>query len=794
MSRLVLLLLFSGISQAVDRVDLGGRWERRIGGKLYDVIDVPSSYRPVGAAVLSRAFDLPSFDANRRVVLRFEGVAHEARVSVNGVESGRLGPWTPYEFDVTKSVRRGANRIEVEVNDWQTPLGPSGAWEAYGGIVRETFIEIRPEAFVENVRVRYSLNASRDAVAGSIDVFLSSTRPSQGKVTARLTRAASTVSAGRAIAIAAGPQDVTLPFELKTPELWSPETPNLYRIEVTLDAKSGPHVFEALTGFRDLKILGPDFLLNGTRLVLRGVCRHDLWHNQGHTMRADQIEQDLRMIKGMGANFVRLVHYPHDRRVVEAANRIGLFVTEESGLVWIDTRQLSRQSIETGLDNLERTVRRDWNAPSLFAVFLANESAPDAGVIREFIKRIRPLAPAQFLSTARLDVLEKTLAASKRVFDETGLDFYTYHPYSYDADVFEEAAREFPGKPLLFSEWGGSAVGQSPILLKGSVDAIARLVQEHRVAGHSFWSWADLPEFSRGGDELADGILISGVVREDRTPKPDIYLGLAGLFRRPAEPSSELPGELRLLAPQAPSIAPPREFVPVSLANITGGPEQKEAWTAFEALMEPFWKAHSFTRRHWQETGRKMWFWKEGKLNARSVPFDLPARGGRVTPVLLTVGHSKIEIPIQLDRVAALHVLGNVTFPDGYPIAGRLGDTVGRYTIEYVGGVRREYPLRLGYEVARANMIAFASRVDPIAVAAERVAVYTKDPVREAYQILMLSLPTEGSKSVARLVCEFWGRLGARHLPPPSMHHDGPAAPDGQALAIFGITAEQSAP
>ncbi|MCZ2077673.1 MAG: hypothetical protein LC130_22040 [Bryobacterales bacterium] len=789
MRRFLLLLFAASLLVRASSVDLGGRWERRIGGQLYDLINVPSSYRPVGTATLARTFQLTALGPDSRAILRFEGVAHQARVQINGGEVGRLGPWTPYEFDVTSRVRAGANDVQVEVTDWQTSLGPSAAWEAYGGIIRDVRVDIRPAAFIENVHVRYSLTPTRDRASGSIEVYVNTGTASKGRVVASLIRdGAVSVTASRDAVLQAGLQTIHLPFDLPSPDLWSPDRPDVYEARVTLETAVGRHEFTAETGFRQLAIQGSDFLLNGERLVLRGVCRHDLWHNQGHTMRSEQIEQDLRMIKGMGANFVRLVHYPHDRRVVEWANRIGLFVAEESGLVWVDTRQLTPETISAGLGNLERTIRRDWNAPSVFSFFLANESAPDLNVLREFVRRMRPLTPGIFLSTARLDTPEKTLAASKRMFDEAGLDFYTYHPYSYSARVFEEVAREFPGKPLLFTEWGGSAVGQSAILLKGSVDAISRLVVERRVAGHAFWSWADLPEFSRGGDELADGILISGVVGEDRTPKPEVYRGLAGLFRRPITPNPELPGELSVISsPRPPSAG--AEFVTLPLGEAIRAPAQGKAWKTLEEQMKQFWASHDFTRRHWDQTGQALWFWSEGRIMLGGVPFDPPAIKGRVRPLVLTTAATLIEIPIERDRIRKLHVLGNVTLPDGYPMRGRPGETLGRYIIEYGDGERKEHPLRLGHELARANMIAVATRVDPVATSTERVAVFTKDRIREAYQVLRLSLAVK-PKRVHRLLCEFNPEAPAAEGPPSSTHHDVGPAPNAHSLLIFAVTAE----
>ena len=521
-------------SQARNRISLTGSWERWIGSQPHDVIGVPSSYRPLGVATLRRTIDINALKPHQRVIFRFEGITHQGIARINRKEIGRMGPWTPYEFDVTNQILPGENQVEVEIADWQVPLGPGAGWEVYGGIIRDVYLEVRSDPYIENAHLQCVLNSTMDLARCDLDVSLLSTARDQGKLTAELLLGATAVQhTVKELDIVAGPSVASVTFELKGPALWSPEVPNLYTLRIKLESSNGEDLFSAETGIRDLRIRGDKFFLNGQPLVLRGVCRHDIWENQGHTLTLVQIEQDMRMIKNMGANFVRLVHYPHDRRVVEAANRIGLLVTEESGLVWVDFRKLSRETIEAGLQNLERTVQRDWNSPALFAMLLANESAPTVEVTQEACRRIRSLAPSLFLSTARADSPEVSdFVGSKRIFDEGGLDFYTYHPYDFDAGVFEKTVLGFPGKPLVLTEWGGRAVGQSPALMKESTDEIGRLVESGRLAGHSYWSWSDLPEFSRGGTEMENGILTSGVVTENRTPRPEVYLSLASLFRR----------------------------------------------------------------------------------------------------------------------------------------------------------------------------------------------------------------------------------------------------------------------
>src|SRR5205807_2111964 len=114
-------------------------------------------------------------------------------------------------------------------------------------------------------------------------------------------------------------------------------------------------------GFRSFAIRGRMFEWNGKPLVLQGVCRHDMWHEQGFTLTTAQMRQDMVAIKQLGANFVRLVHYPHHRYIVDLAEELGLLVTEEPGFWQVDFDNLPRAQIEAGLATLAATIRRDWN-------------------------------------------------------------------------------------------------------------------------------------------------------------------------------------------------------------------------------------------------------------------------------------------------------------------------------------------------------------------------------------------------------------------------------------------------
>ena len=164
---------------------------------------------------------------------------------------------------------------------------------------------------------------------------------------------------------------------------------------------------------------------------------------------------------------------------------------------------------------------------------------------------------------------------------------------------------------------------------------------------------------------------------------------------------------------------------------------------------------------------------------------------GHTRPLVVIPCQESLEIPLDL-RADRLHFLGNVTLPDGFPITGRFGEVMARYVLIYDDGERQEVPLRWGVEVARSNMVAVGSRIDPSTAHGERVIVYSKDITREVYQTRLLSLDLK-QKKVVRLRCELVDQQVVGTAPPPDMHHArGPAlAPGDNALLLFAITAER---
>lgn len=764
------------------RVDLNGIWERHVNGTLVDSIQVPSSQRPSGFYHLKRTFLLPKPTPGVRTLIHFDAITYHGRAFVNGHDLGTMGPYVPYEFDITSQTREGSNSVDVAIADLspdptgagkdEISLGINPGWEAYGGIIRDAYVELRPAAFIDNVRLGYELEGDYVRAICRAKLFLSSSVITSGQVEVTLRQGQAEVARSQAkVDISKGSNEVELPFELTAPALWSPEEPNLYRLTATLRTEAGSDRFECQTGFRQLVTRGRTFELNGKPLVLNGVCRHDLWKDQGFTLTRSQMEQDMRAIKALGCNFVRLVHYPHHRYIVDLADQLGLLVTEEPGYWQVDFKSIPRSMIDLGIHIMDRTIRRDWNSPSVFAWLLGNESRLTVAYLSEgkaLCDRLDPIS--RFVSFGSDSRKEE----AKPMFEESRLDFFDQHPYTYDVEEFNRQAEFFgAGKPLIFSEWGGKAIGQSEIIMQKTVDKLLDLVEAKQLAGHMFWSWQDLPEFSRVDAEMNDGILESGVVTEGREPRQQVVMELARLFQ--GWRHEDLPVDTR------PAILPLRQspwssksrFTPLSLQSLAEGSKGQRAWSELESRMAQHWSESNetgFSRNQWKRTGGKLKFWRESQVEIAGAPFHFALIEGLVRPLILTPNSPEITIPLAVN-CTALHVLGHVTLPDGFPPMGHPGEIVATYTLHFSGGRTQDVPIRNGIEVARANLVWGATRIDSVATAAQRALSFTKDWAREQYQVLLFSLPVGGGR-----VESITARLAVQQPP----------------LLLFAITAEQS--
>jgi beta-galactosidase len=326
----------------------------------------------------------------KRIYLHFEGANQVADVFVNNAFAGRhSGGYTAFTVDVTKFVKFGAagdNVIAVQVDNSHNPFIPplSVGYALYGGIYRDVWL-------VATDAVHFTMT---DHGSSGIAVTTPAVSRERGTVAVRGTvtndagasRQLEIVSAvldasGRAVAerrtplvagAASASWEQTLP-DVASPHLWSPDDPYLYSVRT--DLYEGGTLRDRVTsplGFRWFSF-DPQkgFALNGAKLQLRGTNRHQDYAGIGSALSNDLHRRDMEIIKEMGANFVRLAHYPQDPAVLDAADRLGILIWEEIPVVnYITPSPEFTHNAETMLSEM---IRQHRNHPSVIMWGTMNE-------------------------------------------------------------------------------------------------------------------------------------------------------------------------------------------------------------------------------------------------------------------------------------------------------------------------------------------------------------------------------------------------------------------------------------
>lgn len=722
-----------------EKIDLNGYWDWALPGGMWQPKKVPSSYFCVGVSTFQKQVAL-ALAPGKRAFLCFDGIAYHGKVWFNGARLGEMLPYVSYRFELTGHILEGANLVRVEIEDITADYGPTGGWEDYGGITRDVYIQVYDAVHIADVQWLCTLNESYTAAHCGVNVSLDGSQASAAvRLSVRLSLNRQSVYQGeKVVQTTAVPILESFLFGVENPLLWSPESPVLYDLEVTLDAGESRDVRQQKVGFREFKAVGSRLHLNGQEIYLKGVARHEMWgDDQGFTLSRAQVEQDLKMIKAMGANFVRLVHYPHSRMTIELCDQLGLMATEEPGLWWSD---LTDEAICTSaLAIMEKTVLRDRNSPSVVAWLLYNECVFNGA--EEYLRRGKALCnrldPGRLVSAANcLDPVE-----AKRVFDQVGLDFYTMHPYSYEPNLMIKALEVLRGKPAVFTEWGGYLFVDNPNLKVWFKKVISEYAHNRdpkpNLAGMAYWQFQDVFQFSRGLPACVDGSLTEGLVDKYRSKKPmfDFMSDLFAAVDRPAVAVDPIEITRQLAYGED-----TQAVIPIDISRQQASGAQSAAW---EQVLNNLKVFQSIGQNQPRRTrGPEIIQVVE---NAGGLKVKLSGR-----PLILASSGQSITLECGL-AARKLYFLGQTSFFDGYPLRGRLGEVIARYTIFYADGTQQVIPLRNGYEMASASMIARTSRIDATAVNTRRVMILHLDEDWEVYQVGCLEVETEREKVIDRI-------------------------------------------
>jgi beta-galactosidase/beta-glucuronidase len=310
-------------------------------------------------------FSIPQYWRNRIVRLVFEGSMTDTEVWINGKSAGPIhqGSFYRFKYDITPLLKFGeTNLLEVTVSKESSNASINNAerlgdyWN-FGGIFRPVYLESLPPAFIDWTAIDARADGSF-SINVNIDGQLSDVSRVEGQIVDASGRpVGSSFSAG----IDTDQRLARLQTSLSQPRLWTAETPNLYRVRLSLIGKSGTlHNITERFGFRTFEVRkGDGFYLNGQRILLKGINRHSFWPDSGRTLSRQISVDDVHLIKSLNMNAVRMSHYPPDAHFLELCDELGLYVLDELA-GW----QRSYDTA-TGQRLIGQMIQRDVNHPSI---------------------------------------------------------------------------------------------------------------------------------------------------------------------------------------------------------------------------------------------------------------------------------------------------------------------------------------------------------------------------------------------------------------------------------------------
>jgi len=420
--------------------------------------EAPGYWRGVGW--YRKRFRLASQYSGRRVFLEFEGASSVAEFWLNGEGIGEhKGGYTSFEFDVTRYAKFGEpeNVLTVKVDNlFRSTLPPTVKtdYTFYGGIYRDVWLRITQPTYIADV-VWLTPSVSESGAALEIRSRLVNETPQaqeltllqevlnpQGQVIRTLSHPARVSPRGRV--------EVAQDAAVENPLLWSPDSPNVYRLRSSLRAgRDLVDMVENPLGFRWFKFDPQQgFFLNGKRMQIQGANWHQVYPGMGNALPNSRHALDMEIMRAMGVNFWRTSHYPHDPATIEASDRLGLMVWEELpiGKEIGDPREYIA-NVEAMAGEM---IRRDRNHPCIIVWGIAGEVNASPAVTKKVVgaaaaryRELDPSRPAAMHEPRGEDV--------EALVDVVGLGV---------GKETDSKHQRFPGRPYLVAEYSASTMGR----------------------------------------------------------------------------------------------------------------------------------------------------------------------------------------------------------------------------------------------------------------------------------------------------------------------------------------------
>ena len=447
---------------------------------------------PVGS--YRRDFVLPEAWQGRRVVLHFDGVGAAAYVWVNGTRVGYTeDSKLPAEFDVTAAVRPGKNVLAVEVYRWSdgSYLEDQDFWRM-SGIHRSVWLVAEQPAGLRDYVATTTLAGGDGTLTVKPEIA------GKAKVTMSLYDGDKKVGD-----LADGK------ITVKDVKPWTAETPNLYALLFTVEAGGKTDYIARPVGFREVTIDGNVLKVNGKRILIKGVNRHEIDPNLGYTVTREEMVAEIREMKAMNLNAVRTCHYPDSTDWYDLCDKYGLYLVDEANIEAHGNESIAKAKdfLQHHLERSERMILRDRNHPSVIIWSMGNESGFGSNfeAVYKANKALDPTRPTQYQR------------AGTGPCTDIAVPFYVW------PDGMERYAKNNPAKPYIQCEYA-HALGNT----MGDFKAYWDLFRKYPcLQGGFIWDWRDQSQWKTSPDGTGRYLSSGG---ESGDAPNDHYTGDDGLL------------------------------------------------------------------------------------------------------------------------------------------------------------------------------------------------------------------------------------------------------------------------
>lgn len=475
-----------------------------------------------------------------KVFLYFAASNYDTKVYLNGKKVGEHeGGYTPFNFDVTELIEKGKNNLIVKVdNKRRADAVPTNNfdWFNYGGITRDVLLVEVPKTFIQSYKVQLKKGSSN-----TIEAWAQLSEKQAGKSVTieipelKVKKTLTTDADGKAS------------FEVKTnPQLWSPDAPKLYAVQVSSDGDK----LKDNIGFRTIETRGREILLNGKTIFLKGISIHEeAAFRNGRVFNNAENLTLLNWAKELGCNYVRLAHYPHNEQMVRLAEQMGLLVWSEIPVYW--TIHWEKDYVyENALNQLDEMISRDHNRANVVVWSIANEtphSDPRDKFLSSLAKYAREKDNTRLISMAmeRKDKSKEILSINDNMNQYVDIISVNQYVGWYDGtnEKLDRVKWEIDyDKPLIISEFGGEGVfgyhGDKDQLWTEEYQAelyrkTLKMIDERMplVSGISPWILKDFRSSRRLLPSVQDGFNRKGVI-SDRGDKKQAFFVLQEWFKK----------------------------------------------------------------------------------------------------------------------------------------------------------------------------------------------------------------------------------------------------------------------